>query len=147
MGTIATMVLTPEAVAVAGETPVLAAGGIAPRSQMVAALALGAAGVWRWSVWLASYEDVTPLAVKRKLLAASAADTVRSRTRTGKPARQLQSPWHDAWDEAESPDPPAMHSSRSWSMTRGSASTPPPKKATRAPWSFSRSSTARWSAP
>ena len=107
-GTIATMVLTPEVVAVAGDRPVLAAGGIASGPQMAAALALGAAGVWCGSVWLVSDEDVTPDAVKRKLLAARAGDTLRSRTRTGKPARQLRSGWHDAWDAPGSPEPLPM---------------------------------------
>jgi NAD(P)H-dependent flavin oxidoreductase YrpB (nitropropane dioxygenase family) len=104
-GTIATMVLTPEVVALAGGRPVLAAGGIASGAQMAAALALGAAGVWCGSVWLSSDEDVANQAIKAKFLAATSADTVRSRTRTGKPARQLRSAWFDEWERAGSPDP------------------------------------------
>nr|WP_202968216.1 nitronate monooxygenase [Pseudonocardia sp. AL041005-10] len=77
-GTIATTVLTPEIVGVAGDRPVLAAGGIASGDQMAAALALGAAGVWCGSVWLSSVEDVAPESVKRKFLAAGSGDTVRS---------------------------------------------------------------------
>ena len=102
-GTIATMVLTPEIVDVAGYTPVLAAGGVASGRQMAAALALGAQGAWAGSVWLSSHEDITVDSVKRKFLAASAEDTVRSTTRTGKPARQLRSAWHDAWEEPNAP--------------------------------------------
>jgi NAD(P)H-dependent flavin oxidoreductase YrpB (nitropropane dioxygenase family) len=102
-GTIATMVLTPEVVELAGDVPVLAAGGIATGRQMAAALALGAAGVWCGSVWLSSHEDVSPASVKRKFLAAGSADTVRSRVRTGKPARQLRSAWHDEWESDGSP--------------------------------------------
>jgi NAD(P)H-dependent flavin oxidoreductase YrpB (nitropropane dioxygenase family) len=104
-GTIATMVLTPEVVALAGGRPVLAAGGIASGAQMAAALALGAAGVWCGSVWLSSHEDVANQAIKAKFLAATSADTVRSRARTGKPARQLRSAWFDEWERAGSPDP------------------------------------------
>lgn len=104
-GTIATMVLTPEIVALAGGRPVLAAGGIASGAQMAAALALGAAGVWCGSVWLSSEEDVANQATKAKFLGASSSDTLRSPTRTGKPARQLRSAWHEEWERAGAPAP------------------------------------------
>ena len=104
-GTIATMVLTPEIVDIAGGRPVLAAGGIASGRQMAAALALGAAGVWCGSVWLSSEEDVANQAIKAKFLGATSSDTVRSRTRTGKPARQLRSAWHEEWEQPGSPAP------------------------------------------
>ena len=104
-GTIATMVLTPEIVDIAAGRPVLAAGGIASGHQMAAALALGAAGVWCGSVWLSSEEDVANQAVKAKFLRATSSDTVRSPTRTGKPARQLRSAWHEEWERPGSPDP------------------------------------------
>lgn len=107
-GSVATMVLTPEIVALADDVPVLAAGGIASGDQLAAALALGAAGAWCGSVWLATREDITPDPVKRKLLAAGSHGTVRSRTRTGKPARQLRSAWHDAWEAPGAPEPLAM---------------------------------------
>ena len=107
-GTIATMVLTPEIVAIAGGRPVLAAGGIASGRQMAAALALGAAGVWCGSVWLASAEDVAIQAIKDKFLRAASSDTLRSPTRTGKPARQLRSAWHDEWDRPGAPAPLPM---------------------------------------
>ena len=107
-GTIATMVLTPEIVNMAGGRPVLAAGGIASGRQMAAALALGAAGVWCGSVWLASAEDVAIQAIKDKFLRAASSDTLRSPTRTGKPARQLRSAWHDEWDRPDAPAPLPM---------------------------------------
>jgi NAD(P)H-dependent flavin oxidoreductase YrpB (nitropropane dioxygenase family) len=107
-GTIATMVLTPEIVEVAAGRPVLAAGGIASGRQMAAALALGAAGVWCGSVWLSSAEDVANQAVKDKFLQAGSSDTLRSPARTGKPARQLRSAWHDEWEAASSPAPLPM---------------------------------------
>ena len=102
-GTIATMVLTPEIVGIAGDRPVLAAGGIASGRQMAAALALGAAGVWCGSVWLSSEEDVANQAIKAKFIAAASSDTIRSPTRTGKPARQLRTAWHDEWERQGSP--------------------------------------------
>lgn len=107
-GTIATTVLTPEVVGIAEGRPVLAAGGIATGAQMAAALALGADGVWCGSVWLSSEEDITPRWIKEKFLAATSSDTVRSRARTGKPARQLRSPWHEAWDAPDGPEPLPM---------------------------------------
>ena len=107
-GTIATMVLTPEVIELAGSVPVLAAGGIASGRQMAAALALGAAGVWCGSVWLSSTEEITNEAVKLKYLDATSADTVRSPTRTGKPARQLRTAWHDEWDKPGAPSPLPM---------------------------------------
>jgi NAD(P)H-dependent flavin oxidoreductase YrpB (nitropropane dioxygenase family) len=87
---------------------VLAAGGIASGRQMAAALALGAAGVWCGSVWLASAEDVANQAIKDKFLGAASSDTLRSPTRTGKPARQLRSAWHDEWDRPDAPGPLPM---------------------------------------
>ncbi|MBB5077271.1 NAD(P)H-dependent flavin oxidoreductase [Nonomuraea endophytica] len=108
-GEISTMVLVPQVVDAVGEVPVLAAGGIADGRQMAAAMALGAQGVWCGSVWLTTEEAETAPAVKRKMLAASSLDTVRSRSRTGKPARQLKSAWTEEWDAApESPGPLGM---------------------------------------
>lgn len=103
-GEISTMVLTPEIVELAGDIPVLAAGGIARGRQLAAAVALGAAGGWAGSVWLGSEEDPAPLSVKKKFLAASSSDTVRSKSRTGKPARQLRTPWHEAWERDGAPE-------------------------------------------
>jgi NAD(P)H-dependent flavin oxidoreductase YrpB (nitropropane dioxygenase family) len=86
------MVLTPEIVDIAGNIPVLAAGGIASGLQLAAAPALGAAREWAGSIWLSSFEDMTGSAVKEKYLDATSSATLRSSTRTGKPARQLPVP-------------------------------------------------------
>ncbi len=102
-GDIATMVLVPEIVDAIAPTPVLAAGGIASGRQVAASLALGAQGVWCGSVWLTTQEAETHPAVKEKFLAASSSDTLRSRSRTGKPARQLRSAWTDEWEGPDSP--------------------------------------------
>lgn len=107
-GEISTMVLVPEVVDAVAPLPVLAAGGIATGRQMAAALALGAEGVWCGSVWLTTEEAETLPVVKAKMLAATSRDTVRSRSRTGKPARQLRSAWTEEWDSAESPGPLPM---------------------------------------
>ncbi|HEX9258595.1 MAG TPA: nitronate monooxygenase family protein [Acidimicrobiales bacterium] len=102
-GDIATMVLVPEIVDAVAPIPVLAAGGIGGGRQMAAALALGAEGVWCGSVWLTTEEAETHPTVKQKFLSATSSDTVRSRSRTGKPARQLRSAWTDAWEGPDSP--------------------------------------------
>ncbi len=107
-GQIGTMVLLPEIVDAVGGVPVLGAGGIGRGRQMAAAMALGAAGVWCGSVWLTTEEAETHPVVKEKFLAATSADTVRSRSRTGKPARQLRSAWTDEWDDPETPMPLGM---------------------------------------
>jgi NAD(P)H-dependent flavin oxidoreductase YrpB (nitropropane dioxygenase family) len=110
-GDVSTMVLIPEivrAVEEVSDTPVLAAGGIVTGSQMAASMAMGAAGAWCGSVWLTSVEAETSPAVKEKMLAATSRNTVRSKSRTGKPSRQLRSPWTDAWEQPGSPSPLPM---------------------------------------
>jgi NAD(P)H-dependent flavin oxidoreductase YrpB (nitropropane dioxygenase family) len=107
-GEISTLVLVPEVVDAISPVPVLAAGGIANGRQLTAALALGAQGVWCGSVWLTTEEAETHPVVKEKFLKASSRDTVRSRSLTGKPARQLKSAWTDAWEDPANPDPLPM---------------------------------------
>jgi NAD(P)H-dependent flavin oxidoreductase YrpB (nitropropane dioxygenase family) len=102
-GEIGTMVLVPEIVDAVAPTPVLAAGGIGSGRQIAASLALGAQGVWCGSVWLTTQEAETHPTVKEKFLAATSSDTLRSRSRTGKPARQLRSAWTDEWEGESSP--------------------------------------------
>ena len=102
-GEIGTMVLVPEIVDAVAPVPVLAAGGIGSGRQMAAAMALGAEGVWCGSVWLTTAEAETHPTVKAKFLAATSSDTVRSRSRTGKPARQLRTAWTEEWESAASP--------------------------------------------
>jgi NAD(P)H-dependent flavin oxidoreductase YrpB (nitropropane dioxygenase family) len=111
-GEVATMVLVPEVAAaveaVGANTPILAAGGIVTGRQMAAAMAMGAHGAWTGSVWLTTAEAETNPIVKEKMLVASSRDTVRSKSRTGKPSRQLRSPWTDAWEAEGAPKPLPM---------------------------------------
>ena len=71
-------------------------------------MALGAQGAWTGSIWLTVAETDTQPWVVEKLLAAGFADTVRSRSMTGKPARQLRTAWTEAWERDEAPDPLPM---------------------------------------
>ncbi len=106
-GEIGSMVLIPEIVD-AVDVPVLGAGGIGRGRQMAAAMALGAQGVWCGSVWLTTAEAETHPVVQKKMLAATSADTIRSRSLTGKHARMLKSAWTDEWERADTPDPLGM---------------------------------------
>ena len=61
-GEVSTMVLVPEvikAIKPIRDVPVLAAGGIMTGRQMAACMAMGAAGAWTGSVWLATVESET----------------------------------------------------------------------------------------
>lgn len=108
-GEVSTLVLVPEVVRaiealhLPQPVPVLAAGGIMTGAQMAACMAMGAAGAWTGSVWLPTVESEVTQTIRDKLVAASSRDTVRSTSRTGKPARQLRSGWTEAWDATSSP--------------------------------------------
>jgi len=106
-GEVSTLVLIPEVVRAltrAGyDVPVLAAGGIMTGGQMAGMMAAGAQGAWTGSVWLATPEAETSEAFRERMLSARSRDTVRSTSRTGKPARQLRTVWHEAWDGGEGP--------------------------------------------
>jgi NAD(P)H-dependent flavin oxidoreductase YrpB (nitropropane dioxygenase family) len=110
-GEVSTMVLIPEVLeAIQGydSIQVLAAGGIATGKQMAACMAMGAAGAWTGSVWLTTVEAETTPSVKEKMLRATSRDTIRSRSRTGKPTRQLRSAWSAAWSAEGAPTPLPM---------------------------------------
>ncbi|MBV8691830.1 MAG: nitronate monooxygenase [Actinobacteria bacterium] len=107
-GEVATMVLVPDVVDAVAPIPVLAAGGIGSGRQMAAGMALGAQGAWTGSIWLATAENDTSQVVTEKLINARSSDTVRSRSMTGKPARQLRTAWTEAWEAPESPGPLPM---------------------------------------
>ncbi len=102
-GEVTTMVLVPEVLAAIKpirDVPVLAAGGIMNGRQMAACMAMGAAGVWTGSVWLATVESETSEIFRQKMIEATSRDAVRSKSRTGKPARQLRSAWTEAWERS-----------------------------------------------
>ncbi len=104
-GPVGTFSIVPEVVAIAGETPVIAAGGVTTGRHLAAALCLGAAGVWTGTIWLASRESDSDIIIKEKLIAASADSTVYSRAVSGMPMRTLACPWTEEWAKAEAPQP------------------------------------------
>lgn len=112
-GTIGTMVLVPEIVQRSGDIPVLAAGGIGHGSQIAAALAMGAQGVWLGTAWLTTVEHgrgdhATGPRLQRKLLAAGSGDTAITRGSSGKPQRQVRSGWTEEWAAPDAPTPLPM---------------------------------------
>ena len=103
-GEIATMVLVPQVVEACGlEVPVLAAGGITRGSQIAAALAMGAQGVWCGTIWLGTIESELDPFEKEAVFAARSEDAVRRRARTGKTVRMIKSKLSEAWEKPGAP--------------------------------------------
>ena len=86
---VGTLALVPQVVDAVG-VPVVAAGGIMDGRGLVAALALGAAGVQVGTRFLLARESGAHPAYRRRLLAATEEDTVVTRVFTGRPARGLR---------------------------------------------------------
>ena len=109
-GPIGTYSLVPQIVDAAGDIPVLAAGGVATGRHIAAALAMGAQGVWLGTAWLLSKEHQGDMhRVNRdKLIQAGSADTVITRSESGKPFRQVRTGWSQAWEAAGAPAPLKM---------------------------------------
>ena len=107
-GDVGSMVLWPQIIDAVAPVPVLAAGGIGNGRQMLAAMAMGAAGVWTGSLWLTVEEAHAEPAQKQSYLKATSEDTVRSRSWTGKPCRMLKNDWTQAWEDPANPKPLGM---------------------------------------
>jgi NAD(P)H-dependent flavin oxidoreductase YrpB (nitropropane dioxygenase family) len=107
-GEVTSMILWPQMVDALAPLPVLAAGGIGNGRQMLAAMSMGAAGVWMGSMWLNSEEASAEPAQRESYMAATSEDTVRSRSFTGKTARMLKNEWTEAWERPDTPDPLPM---------------------------------------
>lgn len=111
-GTVGTFSLVPQVLAVAGTgagaVPVVAAGGVGHGSQLAAALAMGAQGVWLGTAWLATHEHALQDALVKQLLDARSEDTVITRSHSGKPCRVIESGWTREWHAPGAPDPLPM---------------------------------------
>jgi NAD(P)H-dependent flavin oxidoreductase YrpB (nitropropane dioxygenase family) len=100
------MVLIPQVVDAVSPVPVIAGGGIGDGRGLVAALALGAVGVWCGTVFLGTHEAVYENYHKQKLLESTEDDTIVSKVITGKQARYLKNRLIEAWDKAKLPTLP-----------------------------------------
>jgi NAD(P)H-dependent flavin oxidoreductase YrpB (nitropropane dioxygenase family) len=103
-GAMGTFSIVAEVASIAGDTPVIAAGGVTTGRHLAAALCLGASGVWTGTRWLASRESDVDMIVKEKLLAASAEDTSYSTCISGMTMRVLKCPWTNEWEKPGAPD-------------------------------------------
>ena len=106
-GPVGTFSLVPCIVDMAGDVPVLAAGGVATGRHIAASLALGAQGVWIGTAFLLTEENAPHLSAGQieSLQRSGAADTVITRAESGKTFRQTRSGWSDEWAAPDAPTP------------------------------------------
>jgi NAD(P)H-dependent flavin oxidoreductase YrpB (nitropropane dioxygenase family) len=100
-GPIGTFSIVAEVAAIAGDVPVIAAGGVSSGRHLAAALCLGAQGVWTGSMWLCSRESDISMVMKEKLLEADSDSTIYSASISGFPMRVTKCPWTDEWSKAD----------------------------------------------
>lgn len=104
---VGTMVVVPQVVdAVGKKVPVIAAGGIADGRGILAALAMGASGVWVGTRFLVADEANIPDGQKQKILESSEDDTEVTKYMTGKPARFIKSDLAREYEERDLPPLP-----------------------------------------
>ncbi|MFO8010717.1 MAG: nitronate monooxygenase [Dehalococcoidia bacterium] len=102
-GKVATLPLVPQVVDAVHPTPVLAAGGIVDGRGLIAALSLGACGVWCGTAFLGTYEAMSHDENKRQIIAAGESDTTISKTMTGKTARCIKNPLQMQYEAENGP--------------------------------------------
>ena len=102
-GTIGTFSIVPEVVAMAGDKPVIAAGGITTGRHLAGAIALGAAGVWTGTLWLACRESDRDMVIKEMIINAKVDDAWYSDCVSGFTMRTLRSKWHEEWARPDAP--------------------------------------------
>ena len=97
-GRIGSVVLVP-AVVDAVDVPVVAAGGFGDGRGLVAALALGAAGVWMGTRFIASAEATAHANYKQKVAEVDEEGTVVTLAHSGKPCRMLRNEFTEYWED------------------------------------------------
>ena len=106
-GTVSTLALVPRVVDAVAPVPVVAAGGIADGRGLAAVLALGGVGAWVGTRFLAAREAEIHPEYRRRILAASEADTfygtLFDRGWPDAPHRTLRNSTTEAWEQAGRP--------------------------------------------
>ncbi|MGZ4409970.1 MAG: NAD(P)H-dependent flavin oxidoreductase, partial [Gaiellaceae bacterium] len=106
-GTVTTLALVPRVVDAVDPVPVVAAGGIADGRGLAAVLALGAAGAWVGTRFLAAQESSIHDEYRRRLLEAVETDTYYGTLFDGgwpdAPHRALRNSTVEAWEAAGRP--------------------------------------------
>ena len=100
VGRIGTMALVPRVVDQVC-VPVVAAGGLADGRGLVAALALGAAGVWMGTRFIATAEARGHASYKRRITEIDEDGTVVTRAHSGKPNRMIRNDFTKSWEGRE----------------------------------------------
>jgi len=96
VGQIGTAALVP-AVRDAVDVPLLAGGGLADGRGLVAALALGAEGVWMGTRFIATVESTAHDNYKHSIVETDTAGTVVTRAHSGKPCRLIRNDFTNHW--------------------------------------------------
>ena len=99
-GRVGTLALLP-AVIDRVDVPVLAAGGIADGRGLVAALAMGAVGVWMGTRFVASRESFSHDAYKELIVEIDDEGTTRTRCFSGKPCRVIKNRTTEEWERPD----------------------------------------------
>ncbi|MGD9803519.1 MAG: NAD(P)H-dependent flavin oxidoreductase [Hyphomicrobiaceae bacterium] len=100
VGRIGTIALVPRVVDVV-RIPVVAAGGIADGRGLVAALALGAAGIWMGTRFIATTEARGHVNYKRRITEIDEDGTVVTRAHSGKTNRMIRNAFTKSWEGRE----------------------------------------------
>jgi enoyl-[acyl-carrier protein] reductase II len=100
-GRIGTMTLTPQIID-AVSVPVLAAGGLADGRALIAAIALGAQGIWMGSRFIATNEATAHINYKNRIVEIDEEGTTITRCHSGKPCRLIRNEFTDSWVGRES---------------------------------------------
>ena len=100
-GRIGGLVLVPAVVDAVAPRPVLAAGGIADGRGLVAALALGAAGIWIGTRFIATPEAFGHANYKNRIVAIDEEGTVITRAASGKPCRVIRNSFTWEWEKRQ----------------------------------------------
>jgi len=100
VGRIGTMALVPRVVDVV-RIPVVAAGGIADGRGLVAALALGATGIWMGTRFIATVEARGHVNYKRRITEIDEDGTVVTRAHSGKTNRMIRNAFTRSWEGRE----------------------------------------------